>query len=228
MEYRYVNIREILSRVLRHPLMQELTLEAAIQYTMDFFGIVGMPKMFKDKIAVLDIHQYRAMLPCDLIRITMVKDCKSNLSLRSTTDAFYLENNKHKRIYDLTFKTQGDIIYTSFPEGRIEIAYVALPMDDEGYPLLPDFPTFLKALELYIKQEYFTVLFDMQKINGQILQNTQQQYALALTNLNSDLCLPTVSEMESISNILTSALIRTNEFKDGFVKVGNKEFLKDK
>lgn len=208
--------------------MQELTLEGAVQYTIDFMNIVGMPNMFQDRLAVLDIHNYRAVLPCDLIEIVMVKDCRSGKALRSTTDVFYLEKEHHKRIYDLTYKTQGSVIYTSFEEGRIEIAYRAIPIDDEGFPMLPDVPIFLKALELYIKQEYFTILFDMQKINNAVLANTQQQYAWAVGQLNAEITRPTLGEMESITNILTSALMRTNEFTDGFNRTGNKEFLKDK
>ena len=72
------------------------------------------------------------------------------------------------------------------------------------------------------------MLFDMQKRNNQILANTQQQYAWAVGQLNSEITKPTFGEMESITNMLTSALIRTNEFSDGFIKAGNKEFLKDK
>lgn len=228
MEYQYVNIREVLSRILRHPLLQELTLEGAVQYAVDFLNIVGMPRMFQDRQVVLDIHHYRAALPCDLIEIIMVKDCRSGKSLRSTTDVFYLEDKHHKRIYDLTYKTQGSVIYTSFEEGKIEIAYRAIPVDKEGFPMLPDVPVFLKALELYIKQEYFTILFDMQKINNAVLANTQQQYAWAVGQLNSEMTRPSLGEMESITNIMTSALLRTNEFSDGFIKAGNKEFLKDK
>ena len=41
-EYNYINIREVLSRVTRHPLMQDISLEAGIQYTIDFIGIMGL------------------------------------------------------------------------------------------------------------------------------------------------------------------------------------------
>jgi hypothetical protein len=44
-----------------------------------------------------------------------------------------------------------------------------MPLDDEGYPLLPDEPTFLRALELYIKKQWFTILFDMNKISPAVL-----------------------------------------------------------
>lgn len=39
----YTNIREIASRLMRHPLMVDLTLESIIQYTVDFIGRMGLP-----------------------------------------------------------------------------------------------------------------------------------------------------------------------------------------
>ena len=38
--------------------------------------------------------------------------------------------------------------------------------------------------------------------------------------------LPSVSEMEAISNILNQMIPRTNEFRKGFKPLGNKEFIK--
>ena len=68
-EYNYINIREVLSRTLRHPLLQDVTLEQAIQYTTDFIGVFGMPKLYQDKEEVLHIEEFRCTLPCDLISI---------------------------------------------------------------------------------------------------------------------------------------------------------------
>lgn len=225
----YTNIREIASRLLRHPLMVDLTLEAIIQYTVDFIGIVGFPAIYYDKVESVEIKNYRAVLPCDLIAIRQVRDSKNNISLRATTDTFHLIHDEKKPIMrqEGTFKTQGNIIYTSFKEGKIDIAYRAIPIDKEGYPLIPDNSTFLKALELYIKLEWFSVLFDMNKISPAVLQKTQQDYAWRVGQLNTEFTLPSVSEMEAISNMMNQLIPRTNEFRKGFKPLGNREYWKD-
>ena len=71
--YQYVNIREILSRILRHPLLQDLNLETAIQYTVDFFGIMGLPSTYIDRVATVEIKEFRGVMPCDLISIGQVR-----------------------------------------------------------------------------------------------------------------------------------------------------------
>ena len=99
-------------------------------------------------------------------------------------------------------------------------------MDEEGLPMLPDNPIFLKALELYIKKEWFTILFDLGKIQPAVLNNTQQEYAFKAGQCNSEFTTPSPSEMESISGILNQMIPRVNEFRKGFKDLGNKEFLK--
>jgi hypothetical protein len=85
-EFKYIKIYEVLSRVLRHPLLQEVTLESAVQYALDFIYIFGLPEMFADKVAPVEIKNYRGELPCDLISINQVRS--KDLYLRNTTDTF--------------------------------------------------------------------------------------------------------------------------------------------
>lgn len=223
-EYQYINIREALSRVMRHPLLQDVTLEQAVQYTLDFIGIFGMPKLYQDKEEIVHIEEFRAKLPCDLVSINQIRDCKSNICLRSMTDTFINGDNNESR--ELTFKTQGRVLYTSFKTGSVKVSYKSIPVDDDGFPLLIDNPVFLKALEAYIKREMFTVLFDIGKIQHNVLQNAQQQYTWLAGQLNSEFTIPSISEMESIKNMWCSLIQRTTDFDNGFNSLGNREYIK--
>lgn len=230
-EYNYINIREVLSRILRHPLLQDITIEQAVQYTIDFIGIFGLPKLYQDKEEVIHIEDFRGLLPCDLISINQVKDCKSNICLRSMTDNFMPEEHYdkiigHKLPQELSFKTQGQLLYVSFKTGDVLVSYKAIPIDKDGFPLLIDNPVFLKALEAYIKREAFTILFDMGKIAPAVLQNTQQQYAWLAGQLQSEFTIPSISEMESLKRSWCTLLQRTTEFNNGFMNNGDQEHYK--
>lgn len=230
-EYTYISIKELLSRILRHPLLQDLTLEQVVQYTLDFIGVFGLPKLYQDREEVIHIEDFRGLLPCDLISINQVKECKSGVCMRSMTDNFmpqehYDKNVGYKVPQELTFKTQGQIIYTSFKTGDILVSYKSIPVDKDGYPLLIDNSVFMKALELYIKREAFTVLFDMGKIQAGVLQNTQQQYAWLAGQLQSEFTIPSISEMESIKRSWCTLIQRVTSFNDGFRNNGNQEYIK--
>lgn len=230
-EYNYINIREALSRVLRHPLLQDVTLEQAVQYTIDFIGIFGMPKLYQDKEEVLHIEDFRAKLPCDLVSINQIKECKTGVCLRSMTDNFmprehYDRSAGYKIPQELSFKTQGQVLYVSFKTGDVSVSYKAIPVDKDGFPLLIDNPVFLKALEAYIKREAFTILFDMGKIAPAVLQNTQQQYAWLAGQLQSEFTIPSISEMESIKNSWCALIQKVSEFDSGFKSLGDKEKIR--
>lgn len=162
----YTNIRLILDKILRHPLMQDVSFEIAVDYCVDFMKIMGMPDMFTEKTEIVRVENYRAMLPCDYYQMMQVR-LVGGAAFRYSTDSFHMsecKNSCHSEFSDLTYKIQGNIIYTSIREGDIELAYQAIALDSEGYPLLPDNSSFTRALELYIKKQWFTVLFDMGKI----------------------------------------------------------------
>jgi hypothetical protein len=232
-EYQYISIKEILSRILRHPLLKEVTLEQAASYVVDFIGIFGFPKMYEDKEELVQIKEYRGTLPCDLISIIQVKDCKSGICLRSMTDSFSPHKHSVDSHIDLTFKTQGRIIITSIKDGEVLVAYKSIPVDQDGFPMLLNLPTYLKALELYIKKEVFTILFDQNKLGGKgsysnnaIYQNTMQQYAWAAGQLQSEMTIPSIAEMESIKGMWNTLLPRTEEFANGFEHLGDREIIK--
>lgn len=224
-ELEYISIRELLSRVLRHKLLQEFTLEQAIQYTIDFIGIFGFPELYEDKETEIDICDFRGKLPCDLISIDMVKDCKTNAPLRSMTAAFNPGGKYYNHLrQEPQFKTQNRTIITSFPEGKVIIAYKAIPVDDEGLPLLVNNTKYLKALELYVKCQLFTMLFDEGKITQQVLNHTEQEYSWAAGQLEEEFKTPSIAEMQTITNMLHQIFPRHNEFYNNFDTLGNKEF----
>lgn len=48
------------------------------------------------------------------------------------------------------YKIQGNYIQTSFESGYIKLHYLTIPVDKEGYPLIPDNEAFKQALEWHI------------------------------------------------------------------------------
>lgn len=244
-EIQYTSIRRVMDNLMDHPMLRNLTLEQVVRYTLRFIGLHGYPKMYKDKSAALPIKDFRGMLPCDLESIIQVKDMRSGLHLRSMTDTNIKPEGsidgsnkcippKEKELYipklhihgEPTFKTQGRVIYTSFPEGEIEVKYRAMPVDDEGFPLLVDNENYLAALEAFIKVQIFTIKYDTGEINAGILQNAQQDYAWRAGELQDEFTVPSMSEMETYTRIYNTALMSMRHFDSGFKRLGEREYIR--
>lgn len=223
---------------MRHPLLRDVPFETILEYTLDFIQIVGCPSLFEEKTTVIKIEDWRGVLPCDYVSMIQVRTAKkvdgiepnhrSHISYRYSTDSFHMSKEKPdvgRYGTDLTYKIQGCVIYTSTKDTDIEIAYNAIATDGEGYPLLPDNPSFLRALEAYIKKQQFTILFDLGKLQPAILQNAQQEYAFYVGQCQTDMIMPSIDQMESLTNLWTSLIARANEHSKGFINSGSKEYL---
>ncbi len=224
---RYISIKEVLDNLLDNPLLQDLTLERVVNYTVDFIRKVGMPKVYIEKTANLEIKEYRALLPCDFHKMIQVRVFREGYSqvFRSSTDSFHLSKDKGDS-HDLTYKLQGQAIYTSMKNGTIEIVYQAIPVDCDGYPMILDNSSFREALELYITKKRYKVLFDAGKIRGDVYSSTCQDYAFAVGQAQTSLIMPTIDEMESITNSWNTLIPRIREHSFGFINNGSKEELK--
>lgn len=249
-EIQYTNIKRVLDDITDHPLLRDVTLEQVIRHTIRFISLYGFPKLYQDKIDTVEIKDFRGLLPCDLISIIQVKDLDTGICLRAMTDTFVpkppvngntppkdiLNNvNSPEGMYippmkkyneEPSFKTQGRIIFTSFPEGQLEIAYKSIPVDDDGFPLLIDNETYLNALEAYIKVKVFTVKYDIGKIQAGVLSNAQSDYAWAAHLLQSEMTMPSMSEMESITRMLNTMIKPVTQFDNGFKDLGNREYIR--
>lgn len=215
-----------MDRLTRHPLLEDIPFETVVDYAVDFIRIVGTPPSFFEKTYKINIVDYKGELPCDFYEMIQVRRIDKDHRMgafRYSTDSFHMSNTKPK-YGGLTYKIQGNCIITSIPEGEIEIAYMAMAIDKDGYPLIPDNSSYSRALELYIKLQWFTVLFDTGKITAQVLTNTQQQYAWAVGQAQTDLIRPTVDQMEAISNMWNKLLPdTTKDHEHGYLHEGTKE-----
>ena len=219
----YVNIRELLARVTKHSMLKTIDLEEAIRYVVDFISIVGCPTFYLDKEVDITIKDYRSLMPCDLVSIVQVKDKNTGFCLHSMTDSFTPKEDTFNK--ELTFKTQGNIILTSFRTGEITISYKALPVDETGIPLLIDNANFLKALELYIKKERFSDLYDEGKIREGVMIKAERDYAWAVAQCEKEFIMPSISELQSITNMWNTLIPRVREFDSGFTKLGNRQYI---
>lgn len=226
---RYISLKQVLDDVLDHPLLKDVSFERAVNHTVHFIRKVGMPKAFNEKTELVTIENYRGLLPCDLDSIIQVRthnECGDTYRVfRYSTDSFHMSDNKQDS-YDLTYKVQGNIIFTSMKDGIIEIAYRALAVDSEGYPMIPDSSSYIDALELYIKKKCFNVLFDTGKISPQVYNQVCQDYAWAVGQAQSDLVRLSIDEMQSLTNSLNTLVVRVNEHSRGFVNNGSMERIR--
>ena len=220
----FISIRQVMDDIMNHPMLRDVTLERVVNYAYAFIRIVGCNKLFVNKFKRLHISEFRAVLPCDYISMIQVRGANDE-EYRYTTDNFHTARQKDWST-EYTYKIQGSVIYTSIEEGCIDISYKAVELDEDGFPLIPDNESFKKALELYVKKEAFTVLFDLGKINFNVLDNVQKEYSWYVGQAQTSLIKPTIDEMESFTRMWNTLIPRMREHKKEFQTLGDREFIR--
>ncbi len=216
-------------------MLRELPFETAVEYTVDFISLMGTPAIYNEKTAVVEVNDWRGQLPCDFEHMIQVRvaphqsECWRNCpafvprpTYRESGHSFHMSEFKPNKIMpgDLTYKIQGMVIFTSTKDVNVEIAYRAFAIDDEGYPLLPDNPSFLRGLEAYIKLQWFTIKYDMGEISQQVMQNTQQEYAWAAGDAQSEFSRMNLDQAQTLFNSFKNLLPKNNEHWRAFFTNG--------
>ena len=226
----YINVNVIADRIKRNKLLEDIPFETILDYTFEFIKIVGMPKVFLEKTALIEVNDYRGVLPCDLYDIIQVRTTHGDY-FRGSTDNFHMSPDKNKdgnvrRDTGITYKVQGTCIFTSMPKCTLEIAYRAFPLNDEGMPLIPDNGSYARALQEYIIVECYNDLFDQGKITQQVFESRKQKYAWAVGQAQTDLIRPSLDQMTSISNMWNKLLPSKKDYNNGFVSEGAVQLLR--
>lgn len=168
---RYVSLKVVADQLHRNPLMNGIAFEAILDYTVDFLQIVGVPADFIDKYYSIEYEDYRAPLPEDYVECNQLMidnrvarwatDTFHNLYRDTKTTGNYCINDKLPRSVDYTFTINNSYIYLSKEKGKIEMSYKAIPVDEDGYPMIPDNPVFQRALRMFIEKEHARILYLM-------------------------------------------------------------------
>lgn len=230
----FINLKQLMDRLLRHPLLNSISFEAVVDYTIDFLRIVQCAGFFRDKCAYIEINDYVGSLPDDFYELYQVrlaaKDKENNIfsstSIRVKPAFNTFHNSEDKYDVDYTYKLQGGCIHTSMREGYVEISYKAVIVDEDGYPMIPDNSKFLRALEAYIKKQWFTILFDLGKLQNAILQNAQQEYAFAVGACENEYHKVTLDRAESFYNTWRTLIAVDYEAQRNFIGIGHKQNIK--
>lgn len=235
----YISIKEIVDSLMRYPSMRDLDYDSAIAWTVWIMGIVGSYDLYKDETDIVTITNNRGLLPKGIVKVEQCRkisgteDNPAYYPMLTATDPFHVKYNNYQDLYrqslqSQTYKIQGDYIYTSFPEGMVEVAYKTLYTDDDGYIMLPTNSSLTKAVEAYIKQEHFRGLYEIGKIEKAILEEAKSEYTWYIAQAQNSVMNVSIDERQSISNAAHKLIWNEDYHQDGFKNLGDKEFLRTK
>ena len=219
-----------------------------IEWISEAVEKIGSVKQLKriisgvDDAPYLEIKGHQASLPSDLFRLNQVAYSHSGNGdwrpMKISTSSFNAWPSKRpsEQIDDsitdrpLDSDTEHDLVYsikpgyinTSVNQGFLKISYDAIPVDEDGYPLIPDNISFVEAVYWYVVMKLKYPDYLSGKMTTDRYHDIRRSWNFYCKQAYGESMMPTVDEMDSIKDSWLRLVPEVNEH-DSFYKNVSRE-----
>lgn len=105
--------------------------------------------------------------------------------------------------HNIVYTLKPGYIVTNIKEGYIMLSYRSIPLDDEGYPLVPDDSGFIDALYWYLTMKLLYPKWVMGKVRDAVYYNARTSWNYYSKQAYGNSMMPDPDMLESIKNTWT-------------------------
>lgn len=129
-----------------------------------------------------------------------------------------VESNKFSKS---DFKLEHNLITVGYETGFVKIIYMALPVDDNGYPLIPENISFRNAIGWYIAHKLaIRGKLSNKELSVQYCDRMWQRYCL---QAKGDAYMPDITQMQEMANEHNKILNNPNLYYQRFRDLGKRQ-----
>lgn len=232
---KYVSVNSIIEKVYRDMgMIDQLDLGNAVEWAGEAIELIGSPMQLIERVGLIEINQMKGKLPIDMhLLITSgaapnasCDEAKRFIQMRYSTDAYHMfctECQDGSCNSDLTYKVNDDYMFVNFNKGIVRISYKAIPVDENGYPLIPDDVKFKNAVAYHIMWKIGFIKWMQGKIANAVYQKIEQDRDWYIGAAQTRGHTPNPDMMESIKNNWIRLIKKINQQGDGFKGMGHQE-----
>jgi hypothetical protein len=235
MIYQLTTIDAVLSKIVRDLGLgeQEVPVQDFIEWMAEGLKHIGSYYQFTEKAADIDIEGFKGELPCDFYKAIRILDGYCN---------YYHDNNeslitKETNLTDLKSEVEGikfsnkdfnithNVITVAYQTGTIKLQYLALPVDGNGYPMVPDDVSYFDAL--FWRVTYQLCLrghnFKRKELND--LTFVKKKWDFYCTQARANANMPDGDMLERLKNNWLRFKLDTNQYNKLFTGNGKSEHI---
>jgi hypothetical protein len=227
-----VSIGQIMYKVLRNPLCNDLSYEQCAEYALEYLKLIGAPLSLESIVSdpPIEIENHKALLPNNIFNIRGVRYmgeeiCKKGKGIPMVYGSGIYKNELDGCDTNYSYVVNACVIQTSVKEGFLEVSYTAVAQDKEGYPLIPDNESFKKGLEYYVLHLHLEPLWMMGKIQDKVFQYIEQKRHFYTGQASTSLMVKNLDHLETMMSSVNRMIIDRNPQQSSYNNFGIKEQL---
>jgi hypothetical protein len=172
-------------------------------------------------IVTLAMALYSLTYAAALLKINTEPDTKELLtSLLNGGSTVGAENGETS---DLTYVIQDGWVKTNIASGYLSVAYQAVPIDIDGYPMVPDDPGFIEALYWYITMKLLYPQWRDGRVRDAVYFDAKQSWQFYCKQAYGNAMMPGLDQLKSIKNAWLRLIPDINEHDNYFETLGEQE-----
>jgi hypothetical protein len=218
MIYSNTSIKEVISKVYRDLDVQaEDRWADMIEWAGEALDHMGSYHQYLKVKCMLPVKERRAKLPCGFHKLIDIAHNGAPMKvLTGTFDHNLCDSalDPDLRRYE-TPADRGDVsgfsinpgyINVNFDEGEVAIAFLSIPVDEEGFPLVPDDVSVREAVFRYIAMKLYYPRALAGKIPQGMFQQMEYKWQWYCSQARAAMNMPDLKTMESIKDTFTSLI----------------------
>ena len=248
--FKYISSKEVIGKVFRDLNLQDTArVVDFVEWIGEALEYIGCFDQWVVDVKKLTIKDHRVAIPCNfyqlisiwyqgeplklssssfpnnLICCDLTTDDLDPLTLAKVDGLVTFEASGSADCSEESYTINPGYINTSFCDGEICIAYTAIPVDEDNYPMLPDDVSFKDALVKYIVMK----LKYADWVSGRISANDYvvftRDWEFSCTQARATGIMPSLDRMENIKNIWLRLVPAVNSHAEFFKNISTGESL---
>jgi len=127
----------------------------------------------------------------------------------------------------ITFDINNNHLTLSVKEGQVCMAYLAIPTDEEGLPLIPEDTSYQLAVKKYLTMKIDYIAWRRGELAQPVFQHSEQEWTWYVGQAGNKAKMPNIDQMEGIKNQVMRLLPKVNHHETFFRSLGKPELRRN-
>jgi hypothetical protein len=250
MIYKNTSVKQIVEKLYRdYAHQEELDLWDLVEWAGEALEFIGAHGQFEKYYADLEVTSHRAPLPCNFHSLLGISYNGSPLRYDSAIlgvssdglssdeyinavpvddENFPLETRRSAIERAASHTITDGYLVTSFEEGGVLMAYKGIPVDDEGFPKIPDNVYYREAIVNYCQMQLDRQGWRAQKLPEAIYRDSERKWNFFCQGARNQANMPNIDKMEAIKNQWIRLKPQINRYDNFFQDLSLREMKKRK
>jgi len=197
-----------------------------IEWCSEALMLIGTYSQLIEEVKCLDICNHQALLPLNFYKLIDIshKGKPMHWGTNTLAHSYGCEGCKIKQCCtEHEFFISDYHIKTQFKEGAVCLNYLAVPTDDEGFPLIPDDVYFDKALKSYCTYMLDRIEFRKMKLPEVAYRDSEKDWLFYCSSAKGAANMPNAAQMENLKNIWVRLIPQQNQYNHHFKGLSKQE-----